>query len=472
MCEFMKQFKYNVVPKIIPEMDKDFRPIFLANQNYLKAVMSSKNPELVRIAIERNQGIRSVFQTYVFNDLENEYESNIFYIERLIKSLLWIKGGWKIIFGGPKSIGEYIQSCYAKDGLREFDREFMTRIYEKEFTVELTTPDLIQDTNEESKPLGRHLEGYRIGFDAGGSDRKVSAVVNGEAIYSEEVVWHPKLQTDPSYHYQGILNSIQTAASKMPRVDAIGVSAAGVYIDNRVMAASLFIKVPKLEFDLHVKDMFINIAKDLGNIPIEVANDGDVTALAGAMSLESEEVLGIAMGTSQAAGYVDAKGNITGWLNELAFVPADYNQNAMVDEWSLDYGCGVKYFSQDAAIKLAELNGIEINPNLSPAEKLEYLQIEISKGNEKFLKIFDTIGIYLGYNILGYQAFYDIKHVLVLGRVTSGEGGARIIKYAKLVLEAESPDLAKQIQITLPDEKSRRVGQSVAAASLPDIGQK
>ena len=472
MCEFMKQFKYNVVPKIIPEMDKDFRPIFLANQNYLKAVMSSKNPELVRIAIERNQGIRSVFQTYVFNDLENEYESNIFYIERLIKSLLWIKGGWKIIFGGPKSIGEYIQSCYAKDGLREFDREFMTRIYEKEFTVELTTPDLIQDTNEESKPLGRHLEGYRIGFDAGGSDRKVSAVVNGEAIYSEEVVWHPKLQTDPNYHYQGILNSIQTAASKMPRVDAIGVSAAGVYIDNRVMAASLFIKVPKLEFDLHVKDMFINIAKDLGNIPIEVANDGDVTALAGAMSLESEEVLGIAMGTSQAAGYVDAKGNITGWLNELAFVPADYNQNAMVDEWSLDYGCGVKYFSQDAAIKLAELNGIEINPNLSPAEKLEYLQIEISKGNEKFLKIFDTIGIYLGYNILGYQAFYDIKHVLVLGRVTSGEGGARIIKYAKLVLEAESPDLAKQIQITLPDEKSRRVGQSVAAASLPDIGQK
>ena len=472
MCDFMKPFKYNVVPKIIPEMDQDFRPIFLANKNYLNAVMSSKNPELVRIAIERNQGIRSVFQTYVFNDLENEFESNTFYIERLIKSLLWIKGGWKIVFGGPKSIGEYIKSCYAKDGLREFDREFMTRIYEKEFTVELTTPDQILESNEESKPLGRHLEGYRIGFDAGGSDRKVSAVVNGEAIYSEEVVWHPKLQTDPNYHYQGILDSIKTAASKMPRVDAIGVSAAGVYIDNRVMAASLFIKVPKPEFDLHVKDMFINIAKEFGDIPIEVANDGDVTALAGAMSLESNQVLGIAMGTSQAAGYVDDLGNITGWLNELAFVPADYNQFAMVDEWSLDYGCGVKYFSQDAVIKLAELNGIEIDAKLSPAEKLETLQIAISKGNEKILKIFDTIGIYLGYNILGYQTFYNIKHVLVLGRVTSGEGGARIIKYAKLVLEAESPELAKQIQITLPDEKSRRVGQSVAAASLPDISHK
>ena len=468
----MKSFKYSVEPKIISEMDPNFRPIYLANANYLEAVMKSKNPEQVVIAIERNQGIQSVYKTVVFNDSENEYESNIFYIERLIKSLLWIKGGWKIIFGGPKSIGKYIKDCYSVGGLREFDREFMTRIYEKEFTVELTTIDQIKDSNEKSAPLGRHLEGYRIGFDAGGSDRKVSAVVDGVPIYSEEVVWHPKLQTDPNYHYQGILDSIKTAASKMPRVDAIGVSSAGVYIDNRVMAASLFIKVPKPEFDLHVKDMFINIAKELGDIPIEVANDGDVTALAGAMSLESNQVLGIAMGTSQAAGYVDSKGNITGWLNELAFVPADYNPDAMIDEWSLDYGCGVKYFSQDAAIKLAEQNQIEINPNLSPAEKLEYLQNDISKGNEKILKIFDTIGIYLGYNILGYQAFYDIKHVLVLGRVTSGLGGSRIIHYAKLVLEAESPDLAKQIKITLPDEKSRRVGQSVAAASLPDLNKR
>jgi len=468
----MKSFKYNVIPKIIPEMDPNFRPIALANAKYLEAVMKSENPEPVVIAIERNQGIQSIYKTFVFNDAENEYESNIFYIERLIKSLLWIKGGWKIIFGGPKSVGEYIKSCYATGGLREFDREFMTRVYEKEFTIELTTSDQIKASNEKSKPLGRHLEGYRIGFDAGGSDRKVSAVVDGVPIYSEEVIWHPKLQTDPNYHYQGILDSIQTAASKMPRVDAIGVSAAGVYIDNRVMAASLFIKVPQTEFDLHVKDMFINIAKAFGDIPIEVANDGDVTALAGAMSIKSNQVLGIAMGTSQAAGYVDTKGNITGWLNELAFVPADYNPDAMIDEWSLDYGCGVKYFSQDAAIKLAEQNDIEIDLNLSPAEKLEYLQNEVSKGNEKILKIFDTIGIYLGYNILGYQSFYDIKHVLVLGRVTSGLGGSRIIHYAKLVLETESPDLAKKIKITLPDEKSRRVGQSVAAASLPDINQR
>ncbi|MDO9628859.1 MAG: hypothetical protein Q7I99_03070 [Acholeplasmataceae bacterium] len=465
----MNAFKYNVLPKIISELDPNFRPIALANANFLKAVMNSNNPEFVVIAIERNQGIFSVYKTYIFNESENEFEANAFYIERLIKSLLWIKGGWKIVFGGPKSIADYIKACYSIGGLREFDREFMTRIYEKEFVVEHTSTSQILDSNEVSKPLGRHLEGYRIGFDAGGSDRKVSAVVDGVPIYSEEVIWHPKLQTDPNYHYQGILSSIQTAASKMPRVDAIGVSAAGVYIDNRVMAASLFIKVPKEDFDHYVKDMFIKIAKDLGDIPIEVANDGDVTALAGAMSLESNQVLGIAMGTSQAAGYVDAKGNITGWLNELAFVPADYNLDAMVDEWSLDYGCGVKYFSQDAVIKLADSNGLILNSNLSPAEKLEHVQHLLYDGNRTAERIFDTIGIYLGYNIANYANFYDINHVLVLGRVTSGEGGVRVINYAKHVLETEFPELAEKIEITLPDEKSRRIGQSVAAASLPDI---
>ena len=465
----MNPFKYNQTPKIISELDPGFMPPVLAIKNYMQAVMRSSNPVPVTILIERTQKTTSIYKTFVFNDKEHEDEANCFYIERLIKALLWIKGGWKIVFSGPESIGIYLKSIYSKNGLREFDREFMGRIYEHEFTVELVHPHELLVSNEESKPLGRHLEGYRIGFDAGGSDRKVSAVVDGESIYSEEVVWHPKLQTNPNYHYQGILDSIKNAASKMPRVDAIGVSAAGVYIDNRVMAASLFIKVPQKEFDLHVKDMFTRIAHEMGDIPIEVANDGDVTALAGAMSLNVNQVLGIAMGTSEAAGYVDAKGNITGWLNELAFVPADYHLDAMVDEWSLDYGCGVKYFSQDAVIKLADHAGLTMNPDLSPAEKLSHVQELVKQGNKIVLRIFDTIGIYLGYNIAYYAEFYDINHVLVLGRVTSGEGGTRIITQANLVLKTEFPELFTKIHLSLPDEKSRRIGQSVAAASLPDI---
>ncbi|MCR3905401.1 MAG: ROK family protein [Tenericutes bacterium] len=465
----MRSFKYSCKPKIISELDPSFRPIALANAKYLEAVMKSDHPEPVTIAIERDQGIQSIYKTFVFNDSQNQFGSNAFYIERLVKSLLWIKGGWKIIFGGPKSVGEYLKQIYKKNGLLEFDRAFMSRIYEKDFVVEVTTSDQIKESNETSKPLGRHLDGYRIGFDAGGSDRKVSAVIDGVPIYSEEVIWHPKLQEDPNYHYQGILESMKTAASKMPRVEAIGVSAAGVYINNRVMAASLFIKVPEDLFDIHVKDMFKNIAKEFGDVPIVVANDGDVTALAGSMSLEANQVLGIAMGTSQAAGYVDQKGNITGWLNELAFVPVDYHINAQVDEWSLDFGCGVKYFSQDAVIKLARYGNLEIDPSLSPAEKLKHIQYLLGKGNEIAKQIFDTIGIYLGYSIAYYADFYDINKILILGRVTSGEGGLHIIKNAKQVLETEFPKLAKQIQLTLPDEKNRRVGQSVAAASLPII---
>ena len=79
------------------------------------------------------------------------------------------------------------------------------------------------------------------------------------------------------------------------------------------------------------------------------------------------------------------------------------------------------------------------------------------------------MGYYLGYAIAHYADFYDLKHVLILGRCTSGKGGPIILNGAVEVLELEFPNLAAQINIQLPDEKSRRVGQSIAAASLPMI---
>ena len=344
----------------------------------------------------------------------------------------------------------------------------MSGVYENDFEVVISDTEPV--AYENPKPVGRHLDGCRIGFDAGGSDRKVSAVIDGEAVYSEEVVWFPKINEDPQYHYDGILAAMKSAAEHMPRVDAIGVSSAGVYIDNKIMVASLFLKVPKDQFDSKVKTMYIDIAKTFGNVPLEVANDGDVTALAGAMSLEDNNVLGVAMGTSEAGGYVDGSGNITGWLNELAFVPVDYCKNAMVDEWSGDYGCGVKYFSQDGVIKLAPAAGIVLDEKLSPAEKLKVVQGLMAEGDERAAKIYETIGVYFGYAVAYYAMFYDIKHVLVMGRVTSGEGGVIIIDKANEVLDKEFPELAKTVKVQIPDEKSRRVGQSVAAASLPEIG--
>ena len=213
----------------------------------------------------------------------------------------------------------------------------------------------------------------------------------------------------------------------------------------------------------------MDVAKEIGDVPLEVANDGDVTALAGAMDLGDNNVLGVAMGTSEAVGYVDADGNITGWLNELAFVPVDYCRDAMVDEWSGDYGCGVKYFSQDSVIKLAPAAGIDLDEALSPAEKLKVVQALMKEGDERAKNIYDTIGVYFGYTIAYYAMFYDIKHVIIMGRVTSGDGGAIILDRANEVLQSEYPTLAKKITLHIPDEKSRRVGQSVAAASLPSI---
>src|SRR5512144_1190875 len=113
------------------------------------------------------------------------------------------------------------------------------------------------------------------------------------------------------------MTALKTAASKMPRVDAIGGSSAGIYVDNRVMVASLFRGIPKDQFH-KVRDLFLRIRDELG-VPLEIINDGDVTALAGSMSLEDNGILGVALGSSEAAGYVDLNGHIVSWLSELAF---------------------------------------------------------------------------------------------------------------------------------------------------------
>jgi len=309
-----------------------------------------------------------------------------------------------------------------------------------------------------------------IGFDLGASDRKVSAVIDGKVVFSEEVVWNPGTQTDPRYHYHEIMSMLHHAAAHMPGVQAIGGSSAGIYINNRVMIASIFRRIPAEVFDKKVKNIFLNIQKEW-NVPLKVINDGEVTALAGSMSLKKNAVLGIAMGSSEAGGYINKKGNINNWLNELAFIPVDLNSEAPVDEWSGDRGCGVQYLSQLAAIRLAKKAGIVLDSEQTPAEKLKSIQELMARGDERARKVFETIGYYLGYSIAYYAQFYEIENVLVLGRVTSGEGGQIIIQKAEEVLGKEFPELYNRITLNLPDESNRRVGQSIAAASLPLINK-
>jgi transcriptional regulator/sugar kinase len=251
-------------------------------------------------------------------------------------------------------------------------------------------------------------------------------------------------------------------------VDAIGVSSAGTFIGNAPMISSIFYKVPRERWD-EVKTCYDRAAAAIGDVPIVVANDGDVSALAGAMGLGEGNIMGLAMGTSEAVGYVDADKNVLGWISELAFAPVDLNEDAMQDEWSTDFGVGCKYFSQDAVIKLAPRNGIELDPALSPAEKLKVVQKHMAEGDPRAADVFHDIGVYLAYTVVLYSHFYNIEHLMLMGRVMSGKGGDIILDTCNAVLAEEYPELAKKCQVMLPDEKTRRVGQSVAAASLPQL---
>ena len=459
-----------VAPRFLPPLDEGFRPAVLANHAFVDSVRKSGQETPLVLGLERSDGSVSRYETIVFPEDHPQANANLEYAERLVKFLLWQRGGCTVYVGGPPSIGAYITKCYSPDGQRSFDYQFMGEdVYETPFKVVSCSAGAVPAKHEQTQPLGRHLDGCRIGFDLGASDRKVSAVIDGKAVYSEEVVWEPRKQTDPEYHYNEIVTALRTAASKMPRVDAIGGSSAGVYINNRPMIASLFRGVPKDRFD-RVRSLFLRIRDEFG-VPLEVVNDGEVTALAGSMSLEDNGVLGIALGSSEAGGYVTMDGNITGWLNELAFAPIDYNPDAPVDEWSGDRGVGALYFSQQCVFRLAPRAGIELPKDGTDAERLKAAQEKLESGDEEATNIWRSMGVYMGYGIAHYADFYDLKHVLVLGRCTSGQGGDLIVQGAKAVLEAEFPELAARINVQLPDEKARRVGQSIAAASLPALNK-
>ena len=448
--------------KHVPKLDPGFIPFGVWMNAYEKGAQKD-----ISIAVERNNGFISVRHAKIHGTKEMA-GADYRFVERYMKFLLWSIGGFKVYICGCSEIAKQLQAAYSPEGIRAFDFDFFQKLYERPLEILDCPLSECPQPNESPVPIGGHTDGCRIGFDAGGSDRKVSAVIDGEVVYSEEVVWHPKTNPDPTYQYEGILDSFRTAASKMPRVDGIGVSSAGVFIGNAPMISSIFYCVPRDRWD-EVKTVYDRAAAAIGDIPIVVANDGDVSALAGAMGMNCGRIMGLAMGTSEAVGYVDKDQNVLGWISELAFAPVDLAEDAMEDEWSTDIGVGCKYFSQDAVIKLAPRAGIVLDESLTPAEKLKVVQELMEADDPRAQQVFHDIGIYLAYTVVQYSRFYDIEHLMLLGRVMSGKGGDTILATCQAVLGDEFPALAAKVQVMLPDEKTRRVGQSAAAASLPDI---
>lgn len=455
-------------PRIHAPLDPGFIPAVLANRSYRAAVAAASNTTTLCVALERENGLVYRADLNIFSPGSAYDADTLRFVDRHVKFLLWAKGGWKLYLSGAEQICREMQARYAKGGAREFDAQLMQKAYDLPFTVSIVAAADMPQAKEMTSSIGGHLEGCRIGFDLGASDYKISAVIDGEAVFSDEIPWHPVAQNDPNYHYQHIADGFKLAASKMPRVDAIGGSSAGIYVDNCPKVASLFRSVPQDQFEKVIKPMFLNLQKEWG-VPLVVINDGDVTALAGAMSLKKNAMLGIAMGSSEATGYLDPAGSIPGYLNELAFAPVDFNEQTVADEWSGDRGVGALYFSQQAVNKLAPAAGITFPAEMLLPERLKVVQEKANAGDPAAEKIFETIGVYLGYTLPHYAEYYAYENVLILGRVTSGRGGEIILQKAKEVFEQEFPQDAARITLYVPDEKSRRVGQSVAAASLPEI---
>jgi predicted NBD/HSP70 family sugar kinase len=452
--------------KINQSIDPQFIPMSLKNKTWNELLKNKRDKIEIHLGIMDNFENFNALHRFIFPEESKYLFDNSLFVEKLIKSMLWIYGGIKVYLDIPTRIFKEMSSLFSIKGKYAFDINFMKKVYEMEFELIHIKVTDFPKIKSQKKIVESNLRGNIIGFDAGGSDRKVSAIKNGNVIFSDETIWHPKLNSNPQYHYDGILDSMRKASHYLETIDGIGVSSAGIYQNNEVKVASLFMSVPETEFEPMVKNIYKNIAKEL-NAPIEVANDGDVTALSGALTYNKYPILGIAMGTSQAAGYIDSDKAIRGWLNELAFVPLDYHPNQDVDPWSKDIGTGVNYLSQDAVIRLAKIIGIEIDEKLSPAEKLSYMQEKLQQNDLKAKTVFENIGVYLGFAIAYYLDFYDFHDVLILGRVTSKKAGDIIKEQADAILKEYFNN--EQITIHLPDEKLRRVGQSIASASLIKI---
>ena len=454
-----------------PELDPGFIPLHKFNEAFLK---TAKKP--ISIAVERNDKQVHVKSTFVHGD-DAHTDADFYYLDRLVKFELWQKGGFRIYIQvdntGPT--GEYscfdvlyqkLKQAYAPGGSRAFDAEFFGSLYQREF--EVIKCDELPAPFEIKKPLGGHFEGCRIGLDFGGSDYKVAAVIDGEAVYSHETVWNPKVNSDPDYHYNGVLKALKDSMRHLPRVDAVGISSAGLIANNRILAAQLFQKVPKELFNRKGRDTYIRAVREIGeDIPFEVVNDGDVAALAGSISLGRNNLLGLALGTSFIGGFVDKEGNLSNWISELAFAPVDVSPDAAMDDWTRDIGVGVQYFCQEAVIKLSNAAGISLDDYDTPAKKLKAVQSLLDAGHEGAAAIFRSIGCYLGHTTPLYYNIYNADTFLLLGRVVSGKGGDILLETANIVLRDEYPELS--VEILLPDEQTRRLGQSVAAASLPKI---
>jgi len=440
--------------------------------NYLRAHAHGSS-DTVAIAWEREDGYVYRYNLEIPKRIHPAAVPGVRHlVERIVKFTLWAAGGWKLRMAGPDAIVKPILKAYAKKGARAFDWAFFGDLYARPMETEQVRLAKMPETREREIVVKDHADGNRIGFDLGASDFKISALKNGKVVFSKEFPWNPRPEADPKYHYEKLSAGLEEAALALGgKVDAIGGSTAGTLVGKRLGPASLIRGVLEKSPDKkdEARNLFTRI-EDEWKTPFEVFNDGDVTALAGVLAMKkSGGTLGIAMGSSEAGGYVNPKGALTGRISELAFAPVDLNPNAGRCEWSGDAGVGAMYFSQQAVNYIAPRYGFRFPKKASLPERLVMVQEAMEKRDEKALRVYLMLGRYLANAAAWYREFYDFRNLMILGRVTTGFGGEILLNTARMGLEAIDPALADEIDIFMPDEKARRLGQSVAAARIPAV---
>mmetsp|Transcript_110317 Transcript_110317/g.311909 ORF Transcript_110317/g.311909 Transcript_110317/m.311909 type:complete len:517 (-) Transcript_110317:177-1727(-) len=475
-----------VRPAVPAPLDPNFAPLVLGKRRYLAVVYKSTGG-ILEWALPRADGCARG-SLPVFPEGHPDLDASIHLAGVLIQEMFWQRSASALLLSGPPQVCEALKKAYSPEGKFAFEVKTMPRVCGtpgKTFEVTIVSKASELPPAEDTPVVcGQDAGGCRLAFDLGKSDIKTVAVKDNEVLESKETEWDVT-NPDPTYHWNKILTAMKETAAKLPKVDAIGGSATGtISADNEATWCDIFPNVAPDVYSQKVVPIFKNLAKEFGNVPLKVINDGEVTAIAGAMMVKEGNLMGISMGSSEGAGYCNADKNLLGWINELCYIQLDLNPEAPTDPWTMGHrGISHMYLGQRGATKLAAKAGIDVPPEMFPehpnmnsmrhephAKCLKLIQAAMKDPAKEAAarQLYETVGVYLGYALAQYSEHYKMDNVIILGRVSSGEGGKVMCDTAKAVLAAEFPELS-HIKFHFPDEHFKRVGQCIAAAALPQV---
>jgi len=473
-------------PAVPAPLDPNFSPLVLGKRQYMLATKDCADE--LQWALPRADGCGR-YTLKVFPEGHEDIEASIYLAGVLIQEMLWQRSASELLLAGPPAICEALSKAFAEGGAYEFEASSMPNVCgtpANPFGVKIVAVADLPEAKDTPQVCGKDANGCRLAFDLGKSDIKVVAVKDNEVLYSKETEWDVT-NPDPDYHYEAIKAAMQLGKDALPQIDAIGGSATGtVSGNNEATWCDIFPNVPPDVYKEKVVNIFQRLAKDLaGDVPLKVINDGEVTALAAVQKIKAGNVMGISMGSSEGGGYANSDGNLLGWINELCYMKLDLNPLAPRDPWSKGAHTGLShmYLGQRGATKLAAKAGVEGKEELmyphpemctirheNHAQCLKLIQKAMTDpaSEPQCRKLYETVGVYLGYGLAQYCEFYKIDHVMILGRVSKGVGGDLMLAVAKSVLEKEFPEYAG-IQFHTADDHFKAVGQCIAAAALPEI---